>query len=273
MKTSCTTKGPATSDTRTLTARSVAESVEQHAVTRRSGSSVLPDSAVYCALVGKRGFTWAWGAAWVALMLELFGCAQSEQEVAERPDAATAASADAGVEVEGLGGDAVDVDSGMATDVSGQDEDDAGACDLREFAEAVQRARAERGSPSTCASPLPLVELGAATDTRAGVRAFIADVVGVPLESFRVDTVECGTSTTVSCARTFQHDLYKSNGVLGEALFPVAEQLESCASAVEVTIWVPEVDGITGAAVVCISGVWNAQLAGIAFFNELDTCP
>ena len=149
----------------------------------------------------------------------------------------------------------------------------AGACDLSGFAEAVRTARAEHGSPSTCASPLPMTELASDGDARAAVREFVAGVVGAPAPSFEVMAVECGTATTTDCARHFQHDVWKSNGILGERLLPAAERLWACADAVEETIWVPEVDGITGAAVVCISGVWNQQLVGIAFFNEVSTCP
>ena len=129
------------------------------------------------------------------------------------------------------------------------------------------------GAPHSCASPLPALEVGNAEDARSAVREFIAGVVSAPAASIEPHPVECGTSMTTACARQFQHDLYKSNGFLGESLFPAAEQLEACASTVELNIWVPTVDGPQGPAIVCISGIANHHLIGIAFFNDLDTCP
>jgi hypothetical protein len=86
-------------------------------------------------------------------------------------------------------------------------------------------------------------------------------------------SVECGTATTTTCALRFMHDLYKSNGTYGASLYPLAQELEARGSSVEETIWTPEVNGITGAADVCFSGIVDGLLAGVCMFNERQDCP
>jgi hypothetical protein len=146
-------------------------------------------------------------------------------------------------------------------------------CDLGGFGEALRAAREPRGTALTCASSLPAMQVGDAAEARAAIGKFIGDVLGAAPASFMTADVECGTGMNASCARHFQHDIYKSNGVLGESLFPLAEHLETCANLVQETIWRSTVNGVTGQPAVCLAGIWNRQLVGIVFFNGIDACP
>ena len=123
----------------------------------------------------------------------------------------------------------------------------------------------------TCASPLPAVPVAGPADARAAVRASISGALGVAPEALSVTVGECGLPSTASCARRFQHDVYKSSGTTGDALYPLAEELESRGTSVEETIWVP-MDALPDADV-CISGIVDGLLVGVVFFNGRHDCP
>jgi hypothetical protein len=152
---------------------------------------------------------------------------------------------------------------------------DAGGLDAAyaaDFANRVRVAVAQGGTPSTCASPLPATAVTGRDEARAAVAAFIAEVVMPDASALSVVAGECGTPSTQTCARRFQHDVYKSNGIYGEMLYPLAEELESRASFVEETIWTIT-DGSSNGASVCISGVVDGILVGIVMFNDRQSCP
>jgi len=157
-------------------------------------------------------------------------------------------------------------DASVAWDVSVGD-----ATFAADFASRVRMATAQVGTSSTCASPLPAVPVASADDARAAVRALIAGSLGVAPEALSVTVVPCGLPSTATCANRFLHDVYKSAGTTGDALYPLAEELESRGTSVEETIWI-RMDASPDA-VVCISGIVDGLLVGVVFFNGRQDCP
>jgi hypothetical protein len=141
------------------------------------------------------------------------------------------------------------------------------------FAARVRSVVLDAGTPSTCASPLPSLPVGTPDGARLAVRQFIAGVLDVGAEQLDVTVHSCAAGAQPTCAQTFQHDIYKSNGAYGELLYPLAQELETNADFVEETIWVPTVNGITAAADVCVSGVVDGTLSGVVMFNDRQDCP
>ena len=142
-----------------------------------------------------------------------------------------------------------------------------------DFASRVRTVIASGGTASTCASPLPAVPVADPDAARAAVRSFIAGVRGVVPENLSVTIQVCGDAASVSCASTFRHDLYKSNGFYGQELYPLAQELESRGAFVEETIWRTTVNGVGYGPEVCLSGVVDGLLVGIVMFNDWQSCP
>jgi len=157
----------------------------------------------------------------------------------------------------------------------GADTGDGGApCDPETLAAAIRMVTGQAGLPTSCASPLPPSDAVDATGARNATRAFLAATLAVPPEAFTVNALPCGGEVGATCASHFNHDLYKSNGTLADALLPAAKNIESCAVYIEETIWTAVVNGVTGPAEVCISGLTpTGKLIGIAFFNDRMSCP
>ena len=141
------------------------------------------------------------------------------------------------------------IDDGPATGHRGA------ACDPETLAAAIRTAGMQAGTPTSCASPLPPSDAADADGARNATRAFLAATLAVPPDAFMVTALPCGGEVGATCASHFNHDLYKSNGTLADALLPSAKNIESCAMYVEETIWTAVVNGISGPAEVCISGV------------------
>jgi hypothetical protein len=138
-----------------------------------------------------------------------------------------------------------------------------------EFAREVQRAVAAAGSTYNCAAPLPGETLGGPEDLRGAVRRYLVAVLGVRADEIEVIPKPCGTAGAAACASLFQHDLFKSDGRLGTALYPLAQEVERVARFVEVAVW----DPATGPGpAITIAGVRDGRLFGIAFFNALARC-
>ena len=152
---------------------------------------------------------------------------------------------------------------------------DSGApCDPQTLAAAIRMVTMQAGLPSSCASPLPPTDAADANGARNATRAFLAATLAVPPEALMVTALPCGGEVGATCASHFNHDLYKSNGTLADALLPSAKNIESCAVYIEETIWTAVVNGVTGPAEVCVSGVTpTGKLIGIAFFNDRMSCP
>jgi hypothetical protein len=141
------------------------------------------------------------------------------------------------------------------------------------FPARVRSTIRDAGTLSTCASPLPPLLAATSDDARAAVRQFIAGVVGAAPDQLTVMVGSCSATGAQTCARAFQHDIYKSNGIYGESLFPLAQDLEMRGAFVEETIWVATVNGLTMAADVAISGVVEGTLVGMVMFNDRQDCP
>ena len=206
----------------------------------------------------------------VLTLLGALGCGGSKA----RSQDATGGNGGIGTDASGGGGAGGTMSPGGAGGNGGTGLQDAASSDsgfAADFADRVRAAVAQGGTPSTCASALPAIPVASAEEARAAVGAFVAEVRAVAPATLSVLVVECGTPTTASCAGRFQHDLYKSNGIYGESLYPLAVELESRGSFVEETIWSAN-DG-SSSADVCISGVVDGLLVGVVMFNGRQTCP
>jgi hypothetical protein len=181
-----------------------------------------------------------------------------------------------GVGNAGNGGASVSAGNGGASGSAGNSRLDAAGTDAgfaAEFTDRVRAVVAQGGTASTCASPLPIVPVSSRDEAEAAMRAFVAEVLGVAAADLSMTTVDCGTATTQTCAGRFQHDIYKSNGIYGEMLYPLAQDLEARGTFVEETIWVATVDGSSTPAEVGISGIVDGLLVGVVMFNDRQSCP
>jgi len=168
--------------------------------------------------------------------------------------------------------DLVDASVDIA-DTQGQDASDARSSFALEFPERVRTTIRDAGTASTCVSPLPSLSAATSDDARTVLRQFIAGVRRVSPDELVVTDALCSSNGTQGCARTFQHDIYKSNGIYGESLFPLAQELETTAASVAETTWVATVNGIAMAADVAITGVVDGTIVGMVMFNDRQDCP
>ena len=136
------------------------------------------------------------------------------------------------------------------------------------FGADVARAVAEVGVTGNCAAALPPIAT-AANELSDAVRRQVASVLAP--EPSRLDAALrlCGTPGFADCATAFQHDLFKSDGRLGAALYPLAQRVVREAGSVALTVWTPTSG--PGPAVT-IAGVFAGRMLGIAFFNGLQRC-
>jgi len=141
-----------------------------------------------------------------------------------------------------------------------------------DFAARAGTAIAAAAPPWTCATSLPTVPVADADAAREAVRQFIAQVVGVPASDITVTIQECATSMTASCATIFAHDTAKSGGSIYDTAWPLAQELEANASAIEVSIWTPMQNGLSLQPAVIMSGIADGLLTGLVVFNSTYPC-
>jgi hypothetical protein len=141
-----------------------------------------------------------------------------------------------------------------------------------DFAARAGGAIAAAAPPWTCATSLPTEPVADADAAREAVRQFIARVVGVPAGDITVTVQECATSMTASCASIFAHDTAKSGGAIYDTAWPLAQELEANANAIEVSIWTPMQSGLSLQPAVVMSGTADGLLTGLAVFNSTYPC-
>jgi hypothetical protein len=124
----------------------------------------------------------------------------------------------------------------------------------------------------TCATSLPTVAVADAAAAREAVRQFIARVVGVPPTDITVTMQGCGASMPTTCATVFAHDTAKSGGSIYDTSWPLAQELEANATAIEVAIWSPMQNGLTLQPVVTMTGIAGGFLVGMVVFNDTYPC-
>ena len=94
-----------------------------------------------------------------------------------------------------------------------------------------------------------------------------------PVSSCRAAFISSsGTPSTNTCAETFAHDTAKSGGSIYDTARPLAQELETNTTDVDVTIWVPMKDWITLPPIVVMTGISDGVLVGLALFNTPNVC-
>jgi len=162
-------------------------------------------------------------------------------------------------------------------DCSGSGGNDGGFGDGGFAADFTARADAAlaAGAPSwVCATTLPNVPVADVAAARDAVRQFIAQIVGVAPADIMMTVQMCGAAMPAnSCAATFAHDCSKSGGNIYNTVAPFADELNTTATDVEETIWVPMQNGSSFAGDVVLSGISDGLLVGMVDFNYPSTCP
>jgi hypothetical protein len=151
---------------------------------------------------------------------------------------------------------------------------DAGSADAGDlftrFAADVDAAVRGAASMHNCAVAVPATPVNSAAAAHEAVRAYVAHVVGVAAVDVQDHALPCSGGL---CASHFNHDLYKSDGLLADALTPLAQTVEVMAGATtEEVVWSPVQGDISLPADVSIEGVVEGRVLGIVFFNDRTSC-
>jgi hypothetical protein len=142
---------------------------------------------------------------------------------------------------------------------------------LRQFAEAVRGASkaARLAGSRSCAAPLPAWPLAPGEAPAKPMRTYVSTVLGLPSTSIDESWQGCGGPGQAPCANIFQNDLFHSDGRMGTALHPLAQQVDRDASGEQVAIFGP----VGQRPVVVTAGNAGGWLMGIAFFDQRAECP
>jgi hypothetical protein len=141
-----------------------------------------------------------------------------------------------------------------------------------EFGTRAGAAMAAAAPPWTCATSLPAVPVADAAAAHAAVNQFIAQVVGVPATDIAVSLQPCGPSLSADCAVVFAHDTAKSGGAIYDTAWPLAQELEASAAAIEVAAWTPMRDGLSLEPAATMSGIAGGLLVGLVVFYDTYPC-
>lgn len=188
----------------------------------------------------------------------------------------------AGAGEPGVGGGSM-----SAAGIGGESENSAGAggfagagtepvipADLRDFVTAVAAAatKAQNDGSLNCARAIPAVPVASLDEAWARAREYVARVSGVKLAALQEDATTCNQPSSAKCAALFQNDVYHSDGRMGDALYPLAQQVDAATSADRVVIFVPHQGNLSLPAVVVTAGVKDGFVMAIAFFNGRSKC-
>jgi hypothetical protein len=133
-------------------------------------------------------------------------------------------------------------------------------CGVQAFAD---RVRAVPPSGSQRALPLPQDGVDDVDAARTATRKFVAKTLAIAPDALSLTVVECGTPTNAACSSKFNHDTL--NTPFSMALLPLAAELENCAALSEETVW----SAPDGSSAVCLAGIDDGYLIGIAAFGSL----
>jgi hypothetical protein len=75
-----------------------------------------------------------------------------------------------------------------------------------------------------------------------------------------------------TCATIFAHDTAKSGGSIYDTSWPLAQELEANATAIEVSIWTPMQGDLSLQPAVTMSGIADGLLVGMVVFNATYPC-
>jgi hypothetical protein len=184
---------------------------------------------------------------------------------------ASDAGADSGGVANGGAAGVGDAESGGAAGTNTQPEVPE---ELQEFESAVAGAvaQAQKDGSKNCARAIPAVPVSSVEDAWVKVRDFVALVVGVKPAALKEDSTKCNLPATAPCANLFQNDVYHSDGRLGDALHPFAQQVDTETNTSRVVILVPHEGNVSQPPVVVTAGVSDGFLMGLAFFDGRATC-
>jgi hypothetical protein len=94
----------------------------------------------------------------------------------------------------------------------------------------------------------------------------------VKVGALKEESTKCNLPATAPCANLFQNDVYHSDGRLGDALHPFAQQVDAETNTSQVVILVPQEGNVSQPPVVVTAGVRDGFLMGVAFFDGRSTC-
>ncbi len=167
------------------------------------------------------------------------------------------------------GAGTVTQDSGVeqAVDAGIDDEMASFARRVRETMRAVQDA----GSPG-CASAVPMELTDGGPALRQRALDAVSRVTGVPSANIFVEPTPCGQPGFADCATRFQNHMYHLVPPMGDALLPLAKEVDRTASLGDLVIWTPQVGGSAQAADVSHVGIRAGRAYGFIFFSGRTNC-
>jgi hypothetical protein len=133
-------------------------------------------------------------------------------------------------------------------------------------AASAARAQLPPGRPiATWAMPIPPVPVSTQDDLAARMLEYVSAATRRQVPKADAKRKDCNGPGRQTCANLFQNDVFHSDGLMGNALHPLAQQIDRESRTVNLTTY----KSAGQRAVIATAGIYdNRWLMGLAFFDS-----